>query len=77
MSKLRFSPVVYIKEYLKELNVGSQWLSNKSGIPIDIVAKLLLDKIPINDDIARGLERATGISDRTWVNLQKKYDNKD
>ncbi|GIW67755.1 MAG: hypothetical protein KatS3mg096_623 [Candidatus Parcubacteria bacterium] len=69
-----FHPSETLKEKLNELNYSLEYFSQISDIDLDTLKKFMCQKIDIDKDIAKKLEKSTKISGRFWLNLQKLYD---
>lgn len=67
-------PGAILKEYLDELGETKYDLSDKIGIPHEIITEILEEKRDISPEIALLLSRYFGVADGFWANLQKRYD---
>lgn len=71
-----FHPGEYIQDYILDQNISIPEFSKQSGISIPELKKILFKNKSIDEDIALKLEVATKVSQKTWLNLQNKYDQK-
>lgn len=71
-----YHPGEYIEEYMTGLNLSIQDFSKLTHLSNSTLKSLLLHQISINESIALKLEAGTHISKKTWLNLQKQYDEK-
>lgn len=72
--KISFHPGSYIRSYIETNNITIKEFAKKSDLSTDIIWQLVSDKIDVDTSIALSLEKATGISLNTWVNLQQSYE---
>lgn len=61
-------------EYLGDIMLADYAI--KLGISIDEYGDLLAGDLALNDDLAKRIEKLTDISAETWLNLQKRYDER-
>lgn len=50
--------------------------SSRLGISVDDLEDLINGVLPIDYDLAKRIEKVTGVSAETWLNLQKRYDKR-
>jgi len=72
---IAFQPGTYLKDYIEELNMDREELANTLGISPQSLLKIINGKKSVDVSIADKLAKVTGISQRTWLNLQSKYDS--
>ena len=70
-----FSPGHYICECIEELGITKKELSEILNLSYKETEKLLNGDIPLDLEKAKILEEITNINSKTWINLQKKYEN--
>lgn len=70
-------PGKYLSNYMALSSIDVNEFSNRSGIDAEILNKILNKEININNNLARQLSLASGISAETWINIQKRYDDKE
>ncbi len=61
-------------EYLGDIMLADY--ATKLGISIDEYGDLLAGDLPIKYELAQRLQKLTGVSADTWLNLQKRYDER-
>lgn len=61
-------------EYLGDIMLADY--ARKLGISIDECGDLLAGDLPIKYELAQRLQKLTGVSADTWLNLQKRYDER-
>ena len=62
-----------LEEVLAELSMGQAELARRTGLSPEHIDQIIRGKVPIAGDTARRLERATGVSERLWNNLESRY----
>ncbi len=62
-----------IEETLEELSMSHTELARRTGLSTKHIDQIVRDKVPITTDVAQRLERATGVPDRLWNNLESRY----
>lgn len=67
------APGEYIAEWLQEEEVSHAELEYALGVPETYLDALLSGQIALSDDVARALERLTGIPVTSWQRLDAKY----
>ncbi len=68
--KSYFAPGEYIGDIMME-----DW-AEKLGLSADEYGDLLVGDLPVNSLLAERIEKVTGVSAETWINLQKRYDQR-
>ena len=71
-----YHPGSYIKDIIDDKNISKKQFAENIGISIDVIDKLVNGEISITDDIANKLADFTGVSTKTWMNLQRKFDKR-
>ena len=61
-------------EYLGDIMLADY--ATKLGISIDECGDLLAGDLAVDCDLAKKIEKLTDISADTWLNLQKRYDER-
>ena len=72
--KNAFPPGYYIREYIEYEGTSVNEFSEQIGLPSCDVISLLWGDKKVTQHIAERLEKRTGISAGTWLNLQRAYD---
>ena len=62
-----------LEETLEELSMNQAELARRTGLSTKHVNQIVRGKVPITTEVARRLERATGVPDRLWNNLESRY----
>ena len=62
-----------LEETLEELSMRQAELARRTGLSTKHINQIVKGKVPITTDTARRLERATGVPDRLWNNLESRY----
>ena len=62
-----------LEETLEELSMSQAELARRTGLSTKHVNQIVRGKVPITIEVARRLERATGVPDRLWNNLESRY----
>ena len=62
-----------LEEKLEELSMSQAELARRTGLSTKHVNQIVRGKVPITTDTALRLERATGVPDRLWNNLESRY----
>lgn len=73
---LAFHPGSYVEEIVEELNITQAEFAERLGTSAKTLSKIINGEERISNDIANKLAKATGISVKTWLNLQIEYDVK-
>lgn len=68
--KSYFAPGEYIGDIMME-----DW-AEKLGLSADEYGDLLVGDLPVDIALAERIEKVTGVSAETWINLQKRYDQR-
>lgn len=68
--KSYFAPGEYIGDIMME-----DW-AEKLGLSADEYGDLLVGDLPVDSLLAERIEKVTGVSAETWLNLQKRYDQR-
>ena len=71
---IAFHPGSYIQEIIEDLNITPIELAKQLDTSENLVQDLLNANASITEEIAYGLDDLTGISYKTWLNLQNNYD---
>lgn len=70
IDEVYFSP----GEYLGDIMLDDY--AEKLGISVEEYGDLLAGDLPVDCDLAKKLEKLTGIKADTWLNLQRSYDER-
>ena len=62
-----------LEETLEELSMSQAELARRTGLSTKHINQIVQGKVPITTATARRLERATGVPDRLWNNLESRY----
>ena len=62
-----------LEEALAELSMSRVDLARRSGLSTEHIDRIIRGQGPITGDTARRLERATGLPERLWNNLESRY----
>ncbi|GAQ01576.1 HigA family addiction module antidote protein [Companilactobacillus farciminis] len=73
---IAFHPGSYVEDIVEELNITQAEFADRLGTSSKTVSKIINGEDNISNDIANKLSKVTGISVKTWMNLQEKYDLK-
>lgn len=73
---IAFHPGSYIEDIIDELNITQDEFAKRMGVSSKTVSKIVNGKANITDILAEKLSRFTGISFKTWMNLQASYNKK-
>ena len=65
-----FAPGEYIGDIMIE-----DW-AEKLGISVDDYGDLLAGDLLVDADLAKKIEKVTNVSAETWLNLQKRFDQR-
>lgn len=71
-----FHPGSYIEDIIDELNITQDEFAKRMGVSSKTISKIVNGKANITDILAEKLSRFTGISYKTWMNLQASYNKK-
>ena len=73
---IAFHPGDYVSEIVDDLNITQNEFANRLGVSSKTVSKIINHEDGISVETADKLERVTGVSIQTWLNLQAQYDAK-
>ncbi|MDU7650449.1 MAG: HigA family addiction module antitoxin [Anaerococcus vaginalis] len=73
---IAFHPGSYIEDIIDELNITQDEFAKRMGVSSKTISKIVNGKANITDILAEKLSRFTGISFKTWMNLQASYNKK-
>lgn len=71
-----FHPGSYVEEAIDNLNITQREFADKLAVSAKTVSQLVNGESNISPAIADKLAKVTGISMRTWLNLQANYETK-
>lgn len=73
---IAFHPGSYVEDIVDELNITQAEFAERLGTSAKTVSKIINGEDNISKDIANRLSKLTGISIKTWIDLQTNYDIK-
>lgn len=73
---IAFHPGSYIEDLVEELNITQAEFAERLGTSSKTVSKLINGEERISNDVANKLAKLTGVSIKTWMELQLSYDIK-
>ena len=73
---IAFHPGSYVEDIIDEMNITQAEFADRLGISAKTISKIVNGEENISKDIADKLSKVTGISIKTWLNLQTNYDLK-
>lgn len=73
---IAFHPGSYLEEIIEELNMTQEEFAKRINLSTKTVSKIINGKANITPEVASSLPSVTGISAKTWLNLQDSYDLK-
>lgn len=73
---IAFHPGSYIEDIIDELNITQDEFAKRMGVSSKTISKIVNGKANITEVLAEKLSRFTGISYKTWMNLQASYNKK-
>ncbi|APX71724.1 HigA family addiction module antitoxin [Companilactobacillus allii] len=73
---IAFHPGSYVEDIIDELNITQVEFAGRLGTSPKTISKIINGEDNISNDIANKLAKITGISVKTWINLQTNYDLK-
>lgn len=73
---IAFHPGSYVEEIVDELNITQNEFAERLGTSSKTLSKIINGEEKISADVANKLAKATGVSIKTWLNLQVAYDAK-
>ena len=68
------SPQELLQEVMEALGINAEELAMRGCLPISLTLKIVEGVAPTTDEIADGLERATGIKADRWTLLEQWYE---
>ena len=69
-----FHPGAYISEIMKDENITKEEFADRLGVSIKEVSKLINGKENVTSELADKLEKVIGVSSKTWLALQDRFD---
>lgn len=72
-SDLAVPPGEYLKEVIGEIGIGKAKLARQLDIPIAEMDALLTGSVPLTQDVAERLEKATNVPANIWFGLEAEY----
>ena len=66
-------PGPWLLEEVEVRGLTLEWLSERTGRPLQEILDVVEERTLIDEDFAQDLERALGTDARTWVNASKLY----
>lgn len=73
---IAFHPGSYIEDIIDELNITQDEFAKRMVVSSKTISKIVNGKANITEVLAEKLSRFTGISYKTWMNLQASYNKK-
>lgn len=73
---IAFHPGSYVEDIVDDLNITQAEFAERLGTSPKTISKIINGEDDISGDIANKLAKLTGISLKTWMNLQTNYDIK-
>lgn len=73
---IAFHPGSYVEDIIEGLNITQQEFAQRIGTTPKTISKILNGEENISIDLANKLDKISGISLETWMNLQASYDKK-
>ena len=74
---IAFHPGSYVEDIVDSLNITQAEFAQRLGLSSKTVSKIINGEDSVSAATANKLERVTGISMQTWLNLQAQYDSKE
>lgn len=71
-----FHPGSYVEDIIEDLNITQFEFAERVGTSSKTISKIINGEENISVDLANKLAKLTGISIKTWINLQRNYDIK-
>lgn len=71
---IAFHPGYYVKEIMRESNLGIDNFAKKTNLTQKQVSDLIQGRIDVSNFLATCLETEFQVSAAVWLNLQKMYD---
>ena len=66
-------PGPWLLEEIEVRGLTLEWLSERTGRPLQEILDVVEERVLIDEDFAQDLEQALGTDARTWVNASKLY----
>ena len=66
-------PGEILLEKLSEMEMSTEGLAERSGLPVEVIRRLLNAEIAVTPEIAERLEKATRIPVRNWLRHEEIY----
>lgn len=73
---IAFHPGSYVEDLIEDLNISQAEFANRLGTTPKTVSLVVRGKENISNDLANKLAKLSGVSVKTWLNLQAMYDEK-
>ena len=73
---IAFHPGSYVEEIVEDLNITQAEFAARLEVSPKTISKIINGKENITSSIANKLSKVTGISIKTWLNLQANFDSK-
>lgn len=73
---IAFHPGTYVEELVNDLNITQSEFAERLGTSAKTVSKIINGEDRISRELASKLSKLSGISVKTWLNLQANYDAK-
>lgn len=73
---IAFHPGAYVAEIIEDFNITQQEFAQRLGVSAKTISKLVNGEESISVETANKLDKLTGVSIATWLNLQTSYDIK-
>lgn len=70
-----YHPATYITDYIEDMEITKNHLAKLLELDIDYINRLVNGNELITEKISQKLEKVTGISSQTWLNLQYNYND--
>ncbi len=73
---IAFHPGSYVEDIIDDLNITQDEFASRLGTTSKTLSKIINGEASISTDMANKLSKLTGVSIKTWLNLQASYDAK-
>lgn len=73
---IAFHPGSYVEDLIEDLNINQAEFANRLGTTPKTISLIIRGKENISNDLANKLAKLSGVSVKTWLNLQAMYDEK-
>lgn len=73
---IAFHPGTYVEELVNDLNITQSEFADRLGTSAKTISKIINGEDRISRELANKLFKLSGISIKTWLNLQANYDAK-